>query len=125
VTFILSSPSFPSNQQQPNTKLQKKKHTKQTRKQCNNIIQKETILKYTNINPAPPNLHTTIKLHKPHTPIRPIINWKNVPMYELAKYKILVSGIKYLVNRLNIYPITKEAKEKELNNVKNTLHNKY
>jgi hypothetical protein len=38
------------------------------------------------MNPAPPNFHTTIKLHKPNTGIRPIINWKNAPAYELAKY---------------------------------------
>jgi hypothetical protein len=26
------------------------------------------------------------KVHKPSTPIRPIINWKNVPVCELVKY---------------------------------------
>jgi hypothetical protein len=38
------------------------------------------------MNPTTPNLHATIKLHKHNTPIRPIINWKNVPAYELAKH---------------------------------------
>jgi hypothetical protein len=32
------------------------------------------------------NLHATIYLQKQNTPIRPIINWKNAPIYELAKY---------------------------------------
>jgi sugar (pentulose or hexulose) kinase len=38
-----------------------------------------------NLNSTAPNLHTTIKLHKHNTPIRPIINWKNAPTYKLAK----------------------------------------
>jgi hypothetical protein len=37
------------------------------------------------MNPAPPNLHATIKLHKPNSPIRSIINWKKASAYELAK----------------------------------------
>jgi hypothetical protein len=55
-------------------------------KQCNNTIQKEQKWKYTNMNPTAPNLHATIKLHKQNTPIRPIINWRNAPAYELAKH---------------------------------------
>jgi hypothetical protein len=57
---------------------------KQTLKQCNDIIPKENIWKYRNMNPIAPNLHATIKLHKPGTPIRPVINWKNAPAYKLA-----------------------------------------
>jgi hypothetical protein len=34
-----------------------------------------------------------------------------------------MSSMNYLLNRLNRYPITNEAKEKELNIIKNTLHN--
>jgi hypothetical protein len=45
---------------------------KETLKQIN-IIQKETIWMYTNMNTTPPSLHATIKLHKPNAPIRPII----------------------------------------------------
>jgi hypothetical protein len=56
-----------------------------------------------------------IKLHKSNAPIRPLTNWKNAPAYELARHTTLVSGINYLVNRLNTYSISKEAKEKELN----------
>jgi hypothetical protein len=67
----------------PTQKYQK--GVKHTPKQSNNIIQKEHSWKYTNMNPIAPNLHATIKLHKQNTPIRPIINWKNVPAYELAK----------------------------------------
>jgi sugar (pentulose or hexulose) kinase len=37
------------------------------------------------MNPIAPNLYAAIKLHKENKPIRPIINWKNVPTYKLAK----------------------------------------
>jgi hypothetical protein len=33
-----------------------------------------------------PNLHATIKLYKQNTPIRPVVNWKNLPAYNLAKF---------------------------------------
>jgi hypothetical protein len=58
----------------------------QTLKESNNSIQKDTIWRYTNMNPASPSLHATIKLHKPNMPIRPVINWRNEPSYELAKH---------------------------------------
>jgi hypothetical protein len=38
-----------------------------------------------NMNAEPLNLHATIKLHKPSTPIRPVINWKKAPAYEVVK----------------------------------------
>jgi hypothetical protein len=41
-------------------------------------------MKYTNMNHTAATLHTTIKLHKYNTPIRPIINWKHAPAYQLA-----------------------------------------
>jgi hypothetical protein len=54
-------------------------------KQYNYTIQNENMWKYTNMNPTAPNLHPTIKLHKPNIPIRPVINCKNAPAYGLAK----------------------------------------
>jgi hypothetical protein len=67
----------------PTQKYQKR--IKQILKQNKTIRQKEHTWKYTNMNPMPPTLHATIKLNKPGTPIRPIINWKNAPAYKLAK----------------------------------------
>jgi hypothetical protein len=51
-----------------------------------NIIQKEHKWKYSNMNSKAPNVHATIKLHKQNTPIRPVVNWKNSPAYNLAKF---------------------------------------
>jgi hypothetical protein len=37
------------------------------------------------MNPKAPSLKAATKLHKSNIRIRPIINWKNAPAYELAK----------------------------------------
>jgi hypothetical protein len=52
---------------------------------CNLIIPTDRRWKYINLNPSPPNLRGLVKIHKPNAPIRPIINWRNAPAYELAK----------------------------------------
>jgi hypothetical protein len=36
--------------------------------------------------PKAPHLYGTIKLHKEHKPIRPIVNWRDNPGYKLTKY---------------------------------------
>jgi hypothetical protein len=38
------------------------------------------------MNSTAPSMHTTVKLHKPGIPIRPIIDWRNATGYKLAKY---------------------------------------
>jgi sugar (pentulose or hexulose) kinase len=38
------------------------------------------------MKPKAPQMHGTIKLHKEHKPIRPIVSWRNSPGYKLAKY---------------------------------------
>jgi hypothetical protein len=62
------------------------KAIKHTMTQCNNIIPKENKWKYINMNPTAPTLRATIKLQKQNTPIRPIINWRNAPAYELERH---------------------------------------
>jgi hypothetical protein len=49
------------------------------------VIRKEERWKYINMNPAPPTFRGMIKIHKADAPIRPLINWRNAPAYELAK----------------------------------------
>jgi hypothetical protein len=53
---------------------------------CINIIPKKEKWKFINMNPEAPMLHSTIKLHKPEKPIRPIVNWINSPGHKLAKH---------------------------------------
>jgi hypothetical protein len=38
------------------------------------------------MNPIAPYIYGTIKLHKEHKPVRPIVNWKDSQGYKLAKY---------------------------------------
>jgi hypothetical protein len=68
-----------------------------------------------------PSPHATIKLHKPNTPIRPIINWKNAPAYELAKQltRTLHNYLKlpYTYNVCNSNHLMAELKTIELNSV--------
>jgi hypothetical protein len=52
------------------------------------IIKKDDIWKYTNLNPAAPNLSSQLKIHKTNTPIRPAVNWKKAPAYKVAKLLI-------------------------------------
>jgi hypothetical protein len=55
------------------------------------------------MNPKAPNIYATIKLHKEQEPIRPIVNWKNIPGYKLATHlaKLLKNTIQ-LPNAFNI-----------------------
>jgi hypothetical protein len=38
------------------------------------------------LNPNPRYTVRLIKRHKRNAPIRPIVNWQNVPAYKLAKF---------------------------------------
>jgi hypothetical protein len=42
--------------------------------------------KLININPMAPNIKGLIKIHKLNHPIRPIVSWKNAPLYQTAKF---------------------------------------
>lgn len=49
------------------------------------------------------SIHAKIKLRKPNTPIRPIINWKNVSTYEIANK--LTKAIHNYLNLTYIYNV--------------------
>jgi hypothetical protein len=49
------------------------------------IIHRSDGWKYINLNPTAPTVRGLVKVHKEGAPIRPIVNWKNVPAYKLAK----------------------------------------
>jgi hypothetical protein len=52
---------------------------------CQLIIQKDEGYKYIKLNPTSPKIRILIKIHKKDSPIRPKVNWKNAPGYNLAK----------------------------------------
>jgi hypothetical protein len=41
--------------------------------------------KYINLNPFSPMIRGLIKIHKADPPIRPRVNWKDAPAYNLAR----------------------------------------
>jgi hypothetical protein len=50
-----------------------------------NLIPSASKWKFINLNPSAPTIKGLIKLHKPDHPIRPVVNWRNVPAYKLSK----------------------------------------
>jgi hypothetical protein len=46
-----------------------------------------------------------------------------IPNDSCHPYERKISSVNYLMNRVQTYPITKEAKENELNIIQDTLHN--
>jgi hypothetical protein len=56
-------------------------------KECPALMQKrKTDWRLVNLKPSPPVMNSLIKIHKPNRPIRPVVNWKNAPAYNLAKF---------------------------------------
>ena len=80
---------------------------RETVKKCKTLIQQQQKWKYINLNPTAPTLRGTIKIHKENHPIRPIVNWKNAPAYNIAK------GFNSILNELSLLP--------HIYNIKNTI----
>jgi hypothetical protein len=51
-----------------------------------NMIKHINKWKYINMNPSAPQIHGTIKVHKPEKSLRPVVNWTDSPEYKLAKH---------------------------------------
>jgi hypothetical protein len=62
-----------------------KKELRSNINECQNLIMKEEKWKYVNLSPSAPSIRGLIKIHKPNSPIRPIVNWKPAPAYKIAK----------------------------------------
>jgi TusA-related sulfurtransferase len=91
------------------TKLNKD-HTKQQQKAvrttintCKSIIKQSDKWKYTIMNPEPPHIRGTIKLHKQDKPVRPTVNWKNSPAYKTATQ--LTKHLKNVIQLPNTFNI--------------------
>ncbi|XP_035701311.1 uncharacterized protein LOC110862299 [Folsomia candida] len=72
---------------------------------CNKLTSAQRLTKTTaemlNVkNPTPPIIYGTPKIHKPNVPLRPVVDFRNSPTYNMAKYlsqilKELAKGHKY------------------------------
>ena len=67
----------------PTKKFQKE--LRQAVNKCSHIIPTSTKHRYVMLHPTSPQIRGLIKVHKPETPIRPVINWTNAPAYRLAQ----------------------------------------
>jgi len=56
-----------------------------TLQHCDKIIDKKEIKFLNKKTPTPPTLNALLKLHKPNTPIRPVVNNKNAPTHKTAR----------------------------------------
>jgi hypothetical protein len=63
-------------------------------KQSKTLIPKDSRWKYINMNPSTPSIKGLIKIHKQDQPIRPVVNWRNAPAYQLSK--LFTSKINHL-----------------------------
>jgi hypothetical protein len=50
-----------------------------------NSIPKDNSWRYINMNPSAPSIKGLIKIHKQDQPIRPVVNWRNAPAYQLSR----------------------------------------
>jgi hypothetical protein len=74
---------------------------------CKEIIPKEDKWKYISLNLTTPRMRGLIKIHKTEYPIRPVVNWINVPAHKLAKKLVVVellthTPLPYTFNGRNI-----------------------
>jgi hypothetical protein len=76
-----------NNLQTSDTDITKKlpREVRNTINEFQHLIPKIDRWKYVNLNPMAPTIRGLMKVHKEGTPVRPIINWKNAPAYNLAK----------------------------------------
>jgi hypothetical protein len=80
---FISNNNFSTLNKDPTNTLQKE--VRKTTTDCK-IIPKHNTWKLINMNPTPPRFHSLIKIHKVNMPIRPVINWKQAPVYKLAHH---------------------------------------
>jgi hypothetical protein len=79
---------------------------------CNKITDKKLIKYLTQRKPSPPTLNALLKLHKPNTPIRPVVNNRMAPTYKAAKkLNTILSNHLHLENQYNVIKSNTLAKD--------------
>ena len=85
-----------------------------TIKQSKTLIPEDNRWRYVNMNPSAPSIKGLIKIHKHDQPIRPVVNWRNAPAYQLSK--LFTNKINHLTplphafNIKNTHDLLKELK---------------
>jgi len=70
---------------------------------CKQLVETRSKWKHINLNPDAPVLRGLIKVHKEDAPIRPVVNYKSAPSYNLAKWFAKV--LKEYIPLPNIYNV--------------------
>ena len=98
---FLNNPIYLKSKNDPTARYQK--DVKQVLKQSNLIISENNKNFIINPNPSVPKLRASTKIHKENNPIRPIVNYRTAPAYNLKKIlnNILKTNL-ILENRYNI-----------------------
>ena len=98
---FLDSPLYQKLKTDPTCKFQSE--IKNNIKQSNLIINSNNN-RYINSNPSAPKLRVTTKIHKENNPIRPIVNYKSAPAYNIKKQIVKILKEKLIINNnYNIY----------------------
>ena len=79
------------------------------------LINPDSRWKFINLNPSAPTIRGLVKLHKLDQPIRPIVNWRNAPAYNLSKLLALkikqLTPLPYIFNIRNTTELIQEMKQ--------------
>jgi hypothetical protein len=72
-------------------------------KQSRTLIPRNNRWKYINLNPSASSIKGLIKLHNSGHPIRPVVNWRSAPAYQLSKiFTQKMNNIAPLTNTFNV-----------------------
>jgi hypothetical protein len=83
VLHFINDNNFTNMTNDPTQNFQKE--IRKTINDCPQLIKKNEKWKYINLNPRAPTMSGLLKLHKPDSPIRPVVNWTQAPAYKFAK----------------------------------------
>ena len=88
IQSFIDDNEFSSMANDPRSKYQRQ--VRQSISSCPLIIPANTKQRFVVMNPTSPQIRGLIKVHKPDSPIRPVINWTNAPAYKIAKQLVKI-----------------------------------
>jgi hypothetical protein len=72
---------------------------RKTTTESKTLIPPDSKWKYINLNPSAPAIKGLIKIQKPDQPIRPVVNWRTAPAYNLSKLFTQINHLAPLPNK--------------------------
>ena len=108
VNYFISNNEATETNDNFTTKFQK--DVRNTLNECRKITDKNNEWRYINLNQSAPVMRGLLKIHKFGTPIRPVVNFRNAPTYNLAKTRALKKymPLPYVYNVQNSLHLVKD-----------------